>query len=69
MHKAAYMAWHGMTYFQTHALHATHAYIYLELAGYKYKALSQATRPIPRHAVLLPFGLKPALQLTHIDAW
>ena len=44
MHKAAYMAWHGMTYFQTHALHATHAYIYLELAGYKYKALSQATR-------------------------
>ena len=57
---------HYMTYLEMHAPHVTH--IYSEFTDYKYKALAQATRPIPRHAVLLAFGLKPLSQLAHIDA-
>ena len=55
-----------MTYFQTHGPHVTH--IHSELAGYKYKALSQATRPVPSHAVLSLLIVKPASQLAQIEA-
>ena len=44
--KIIYMIANG-AYFQTPKPHVK--YIYSELAGYKYKALSQATRPIPSH--------------------
>ena len=53
-------------YFQTHGPHVTH--IHSELAGYKYKPLSQATRPVPRHAVLSLLILKPGLQLAQMGA-
>ena len=58
-----------MTYFQTHASHVAHTYIQSLQATNTKPAILQGTRAIPRHAVLLLFSLKPALQLAHIDAW
>ena len=73
MLKAAYMAWHDIL---SNARTTRHTRIYGSSIKNIFRACRveiqsplKATKPIPRHAVLLPFGLKPALQLAHIDAW
>ena len=73
MLKTAYMAWHDIL---SNARTTRHTQIYGSSIENIFRACRleiqsplKATRPIPRHAVLLLFGLNPALHLTHIDAW